>query len=76
MSRGLISAEGAGAADLELHLLGLLGVHGLDVLVVSERVAAVLLLRGHVPLQGLQHVLRLGTEQGLGLGAPVGTEQG
>ena len=52
---------GAEAADLELHLLGLLGVHGLNVLVVSERVAAVLLLGGHVPLQGLQHALRLGT---------------
>lgn len=44
---------------LEFHLLSLLGVNDHDVLVMRERVSAVLLLYRHVPLQGLQHALRL-----------------
>lgn len=44
---------------LEFHLLGLLGVDSYNMLVVPESVSAVLLLRGHVSLQSLQHTLRL-----------------
>lgn len=44
---------------LEFHLLSLLGVDGHDMLVMRERVSAVLLLGSHVALQGLQHTLRL-----------------
>lgn len=50
-------------AHLEFHLLSFLGVDGLDVLVVPQRVSAVLLLGGHVTLQSLQHPLRLGGER-------------
>lgn len=51
-------------SHLEFHLLGLLGVNGHDVLVMRERVSAVLLLYRHVTLQGLQHALRLQEEVG------------
>ena len=44
---------------LEFHLLSLLGVNSYNMLVVPECVSAVLLLRGHVSLQSLQHALRL-----------------
>lgn len=47
---------------LEFHLLSLLRVDSHDVLVMPECMSAVLLLCGHVPLQSLQHALRLEEE--------------
>lgn len=57
-----VRASELGASELshlEFHLLSLLGVNGHNMLVMRERVSAVLLLNCHVSLQGLQHVLRL-----------------
>lgn len=45
--------------DLGLHLCGLLGIHGQDVLVVTDGVLAVLVLRAHVSSQGLQDAVGL-----------------
>lgn len=44
---------------LEFHLLSLLGVNGHNMLVMPQRVSAVLLLCSHVALQCLQHTLWL-----------------
>lgn len=66
MGSRILQGQSLGASELshlEFHLLGLLGVNGHNMLVMRERVSAVLLLDRHVPLQGLQHVLRL-QEQG------------
>lgn len=45
--------------DLGLHLCGLLGIHGQDVLVVTDGVLAVLVLCAHVSSQGLQDAVGL-----------------
>lgn len=45
--------------DLGLHLCSLLGIHGQDVLVVTDGVLAVLVLGAHVSSQGLQDAMGL-----------------
>lgn len=52
------SGEGE-TTDLGLHLCSLLGIHGQDVLVVTDGVLAVLVLGAHVSSQGLQDAMGL-----------------